>query len=203
MGSLFPGCHFTNDINAILNDPTVAGVFLCTKAEAHFSLLTQLLKSGKPIFVEKPPCHNLEQLEQLININPKGICKIGLQRRYWPANKYVIKRVSQVKSYIYRFHFGSYLQGDPFTELFIHALDYCDHLFGNYTLQSFSKNKDNNGLTVQLHVLHQGNISGLIELSTHFSWNAPTDVLEINSSEEALTVQYQSWLKGFKSRKES
>jgi virulence factor len=201
MASLFPGCHFTNNVSDILQDPAVTGVFLCTKAEAHFGLLTQLLNSGKPVFVEKPPCYSLEQLEQLTKLNPQGICKVGLQRRYWPANKHLVKKVPKVKSYIYRFHFGSYLQGDPFTELFIHALDYCDHLFGNYTLQSFSKNKDNNGLTVQLHVRHQGNISGLIELSTHFSWNAPTDILEINSSDEALTVQYPILVEGLQKPK--
>lgn len=196
MASQFPGCRFTHDINDILNDKTIAGVFLCTNAGAHFDLLTQLLKAGKNIFVEKPPCYSLEQLHQLININTGAICKVGLQRRYWPANKYVVKRAQKARNYLYRFHLGPLVQGDPFTELFIHALDYCHYLFGRYTVQSFSTNKDNQGLTVQLHVQHENSISGLIELSTHYSWNAPEDVLQINSSDESLMVQYPLLVEG-------
>lgn len=196
MSAQFPGCRFIHDIQVILNDKNIAGVFVCTKAGVHFELLSQLFKADKAVFVEKPPCNNLEQLYQLIQLSPQTICKVGLQRRYWPANKHVIRKVKKARSYLYKFHFGPYLAGDPFTELFIHGLDYCNFLFGAYTLQSFSSNKDNEGITIQLHITHQRNISGLIELSTHFSWNMSEDVMQVNCSSESLTVQYPVLVEG-------
>jgi virulence factor len=196
MAAQFPGCRFIHDIDVILNDNNIAGVFLCTNAAAHFELLSQLLKAGKAIFVEKPPCDNLTQLHQLIQLSPQAICKVGLQRRYWPANKYVARKGKGVRSYLYTFHLGPLVQGDPFTELFIHPLDYCNFLFGPYTLKSFSSNKDNKGISIQLHVTHELNVSGLIELSTHFSWNMPEDILQINGANEALTVQYPILVEG-------
>ncbi len=87
LSPLFPGCIFTHDLNAITTDPSIAGVFVCTAPDAHFSILTQLLTAGKSVFVEKPPCQTLPQLRDLHQINPAAICKVGLQRRHWPGNQ--------------------------------------------------------------------------------------------------------------------
>lgn len=192
----FPNCRFTNNLQEIIDDVNVAGVFVCTKADAHFGILTSLLQSNKAIFVEKPPCHDLRQLQQLIQINPQAICKVGLQRRYWPGNRFVTRKVSNAGSYTYQFHVGPYLQGDTYTELFIHAFDFCQHLFGNYTVQSFSKHQDKSGITAQLHVKHDKQITGLIELSTQHSWNDPQEVLQVNTPEEHLSVRYPILVEG-------
>jgi virulence factor len=196
LSPLFPGCSFTHDIKDIITDPSVAGVFVCAAPEAHFGILTQLLKAGKSVFAEKPPCRTLPELQQLQEINPAAICKIGLQRRHWPGNKSVLKKCSAATNYIYQFQTGPYPQGDPFTELFIHPLDYSQFLFGPAQLQSFSKNLDDKGITLQLHLTHPGGISGLLHLSTHYTWNPPLECLTVNTKGESLTLQYPTSVTG-------
>lgn len=196
LSPLFPGCTFTHDLEDIIKDDTVAGVFVCTTAEAHYDLLTRLLKAGKPVFIEKPPCRTLTQLHQLHQLNPTAICKIGLQRRHWPGNRPAIKKCREAGNYIYQFQTGAYPQGDPFTELFIHPLDYSRMLFGAPRLQSFSKHQDNKGITLQLHLTHPGGISGLLHLSTHYTWNPPLECLTVNTGDESLTIQYPTSVTG-------
>ncbi len=161
LSPLFPSCSFTHDLDAIIADPSVTGVFVCTAPEAHYAILTQLLAAGKSVFVEKPPCQTLPELRELDRINPAAICKIGLQRRHWPGNKTILRKCTRATNYLYQFQTGPFPQGDPFTELFIHPLDYARFLFGDPRLQSFSKHQDDKGITLQLHLRHSGGCSGL------------------------------------------
>jgi virulence factor len=196
LSPLFPGCVFTHDLKDILQDKEVAGVFVCTDPDAHYSLLQTLLGANKNVFIEKPPCRDLPQLRQLLSLYPEGICKVGLQRRYWPGNRSIQKKCHQATSYIYQFQTGPYPQGDPYTELFLHPLDYCRFLFGEYQLQSSSRRQDSAGITLQLHVTHDNNCSGLIQLSTHHSWNPAMERLSVNASRESLDIEYPGSVKG-------
>jgi virulence factor len=196
LSPLFPGCIFTHDLDTIITDSSLAGVFVCAAPEAHYEIISQLLKAHKSVFAEKPPCQTLTQLHELQNINPAGICKIGLQRRHWPGNKPILKKCRTATSYIYQFQTGPHPQGDPFTELFIHPLDYTRFLFGDPQLQSFSKQQDDKGITLQLHLTHPGGCSGLLHLSTHYTWNPPLEFLTVNTSNETLTLQYPTSVTG-------
>lgn len=196
LSPLFPGCTFTHDLHAISTDPAVAGVFVCASPEAHYEILTQLLTAGKPVFVEKPPCQTLPQLKALLDINPAAICKIGLQRRYWPGNQAIRTKCRGAANYIYQFATGPFPQGDPFTELFIHPLDYSRYLFGPAALRSHSRQQDDKGITLQLHLIHTSGCSGLLHLSTHYSWNPPLESLTVNTNNESLSIQYPGSVTG-------
>lgn len=50
----YPGVQFTSDTEAILADPSIAGVVLATPAATHFDLARRSLAAGKDVFVEKP-----------------------------------------------------------------------------------------------------------------------------------------------------
>ena len=186
----FPAATFIHDIEIILHDAEIDGVFVSVYPELHGELLSLLLQSGKKVFIEKPPCANSEELEKIIAGSPNAVCKVGLQRRYWPGNIYLRRPTRKARSYIYQFYFGPYPKGDVINELFIHAIDYCIFLFGECKILSSSFQKDKNGITLQLHIKHHQGISGLIELSTHFSWNDPVDIIRIQSEEELITVKY-------------
>ena len=196
LSPLFPNCIFTHDLNDIIGDASVSGVFVCAAPEAHYDILTRLMEAGKPVFVEKPPCRALSELANLQKFNREVICKIGLQRRHWPGNKAILKKCKNATSYIYQFQTGPYPQGDPFTGLFIHPLDYSRFLFGPAQLQSFSKRQDEKGITLQLHLTHPGGTSGLLHLSTHYTWNPPLECLTVNTKDESLTIQYPTSVTG-------
>ena len=189
---LFPGCKLTHDIQDIISDPEIAGVFVCASPASHHSIVSLLLRAGKKVFVEKPPCQDLAQLQDLIAINQQAVCKVGLQRRYWPGNRFAVPRIRKAKTYNYSFHTGPYIQGDALTELFIHPLDYCLFLFGAAETASLSYHNDKTGITIQLHLKHHSGISGLIELSTCHSWNDPSESLNVDCRGESLLIEYPS-----------
>jgi len=192
----FSGATFIHDLTIILNDPDVEGVFVSADPEAHAQILTRLLNAEKKIFIEKPPCSNGKELKKITEINPDAIVRVGLQRRHWPGNKQLVKIRDRARSYVYKFYFGSYPQGNVFNELFIHAIDYCIFLFGEFSISSSSHQKYGEGITIQLHVIHTGGISGMIELSTHYSWTDPVDSLSIHCNDELLEVNYPTGIEG-------
>lgn len=193
---LFPSATLTHNINDIVNDDEVEGVFICASAAAHFDLISTFSKANKKVFVEKPPCQTLDELSTLIDVTGNKTCKVGLQRRYWPGNKMISKSISTATDYNYRFLAGSYPQGDIYTELFIHPLDYIAFLFGDYHVQSFSKHGNKHSVSIQMHVKHINGKSGLIELSTQHSWNNVTEELYINAAEEQLLLKYPMHISG-------
>ena len=53
----------TTSLDTILNDSEVKGIFVCTSPQSHYEICSRVIASGKYLFVEKPPCQTLEQLE--------------------------------------------------------------------------------------------------------------------------------------------
>jgi virulence factor len=190
MEKLFPGSVQTNDVSVIAKDPEIDAVIICASPDAHFGLLKELIAAGKKIFVEKPPCRSGDQLDSLIALNRNIICKVGLQRRYWPGNRYLQKQLNLPQSYLYRFYFGTYLQGNVVNELFIHCIDYSIFLFGACQLLSSTFQRDSRGITIQMHVKHTTGTIGLLEMSSHYSWADPVDSISIQEADEILTVEY-------------
>ena len=62
----YPGLHGTTSLREVLDDKEIRGVFVAATPSAHFTISRAILESGKALFVEKPPCTALEQLDRLI-----------------------------------------------------------------------------------------------------------------------------------------
>lgn len=189
MKRMFPDTHFTNSAQQIFSDTEVQNVFISANPSSHYELLKGAFAAGKNVFVEKPPCSSLASLKELISASEGKVCRVGLQRRYWPANKFVVNRIKSSLTYNYIFHTGSFI-GDDLTELFIHPLDYCIMLFGHAEILSLSVNKDETGRTIQLHIEHENGVTGIVECSTQFSWNATKERMQINCKKETIDLQY-------------
>ena len=81
----YPGLHGTTSLREVLDDKEIRGVFVAATPSAHFTISRAVLESGKALFVEKPPCTALEQLDRLIETakavgNPA--VTVGFQRRF-------------------------------------------------------------------------------------------------------------------------
>ncbi|HAZ80499.1 MAG TPA: gfo/Idh/MocA family oxidoreductase, partial [Porticoccaceae bacterium] len=72
------------DIETLCNDVNVDAIMICTPNFTHFSILKQVMSSGKPIFIEKPMATNLENSASLVELasNYSSFVQIGLQYRY-------------------------------------------------------------------------------------------------------------------------
>lgn len=176
----FAGVTGTNDYAEALNDAAINGVLICADPNSHFSLIKQALQKDKNVFVEKPPCKNSAELEELIKQeeNSKGKCLVGLQKRYAPATAILKKKLQgDVISYNYRFVTGSHPEGDNLIDIFIHPLDFISYLFGDFTIASVQIASNNSYF---IHLKHK-DIVGSIELSTHYSWQDASENLIVNT----------------------
>lgn len=72
------------NLESACNDSAVDALFICTPNYTHFEILKVAIKSGKPIFLEKPMATELEDAAATVAISDdySAFIQIGLQYRY-------------------------------------------------------------------------------------------------------------------------
>lgn len=177
----YKGVRATTELEEILNDSDIKGVFVSASPKAHFRIAEQILSSGKHLFVEKPPCQTLKELESLCELADKAnvVAMAGLQKRYSPITEILRKRLrkEKVTSYNAKYLTGAYPEGDAVLDLFIHPLDTLTVLFGKAEIIGMERT----GGTIMLILRHE-NASGIVELSTDYTWTAATESLTVNTA---------------------
>ena len=176
----FPYVKATTSLDTILNDDEVKGIFVSASPSAHFSIASQVLKSGKSLFIEKPPCQTLAELDVLIKLHQlqsPHIVMVGLQKRYAPAVQILGKRLAKERLINYDLHYltGAYPEGDAILDLFIHPLDLVTYLFGKPNIlacQEIGKNS-------YILMLRHPHIVGTLELSTAYTWTSAKESLKV------------------------
>lgn len=194
-------------LDDVLNDESVKGVLVAASPNAHFSLASRVLHSGKSLFIEKPPCQSVAQLRELIAMQQASgsrVAMAGLQQRYAPAVQILMKRLTGERLYNYDLHYltGAYPEGDALLDLYIHPLDLVTWLFGKAEIVSHLEINEDSYL---LMLRHQ-HIVGTIELSTCHSWQDAQQSLTVHTSsgtyrlnqcEELSFVSKQRAIAGF------
>ena len=179
----FKGIKATTRLEDILNDEDVKGVLIAASPSAHFSLASHVLRSGKSLFIEKPPCLSLAQLKELIALHQAGgsrVAMVGLQQRYAPAVqmlKHQLKGERHLLNYDLHYLTGSYPEGDALLDLYIHPLDLATWLFGKAEIVSYLEIDEHSYI---LMLRHQ-HIIGTIELSTCHSWKDAQQSLTVHT----------------------
>ena len=176
----FPGIKATTSLDEILNDDTIRGVFVSTSPASQFAIASQVLRSGKSLFVEKPPCLSLEQLHQLIEFHrlyPSQITMVGMQKRYAPAVRVLQERLKKEQLVSYDMHYmtGAYPEGNALFDLYIHPLDLVCYLFGNADIIACRKVAPSSFLLMLKHP----HVIGTLELSTAYSWTTAKESLKV------------------------
>lgn len=170
----------TSSLQEILYDDDIRGVFVSASPSSHFTIAKQVLRCGKHLFIEKPPCQSLDELEQLCNLaeEHKAIAMAGLQKRYSPVISLLKKRLAKERliSYNAKYLTGHYPEGDAMLDLFIHPIDTIVYLFGKAEIVGI---EHANG-TILLMLRHK-DISGIVELSTDYTWTAAVESLCVNT----------------------
>jgi virulence factor len=72
MAARFPGSVAAESLEQIAGDAEVAAVFVCMSPTLHFRTACRLLEAGKHVYLEKPPCYSLAELNTIIQ-KRKGI----------------------------------------------------------------------------------------------------------------------------------
>ena len=175
-----PFVKVTTSLEEILHDEEVSGIFVSATPSAHFSLASKVLKSGKSLFIEKPPCATLSELDELIALQEGRINQFamaGLQKRYAPAVQILKKRLCKQTPLSYDLHYltGAYPEGNALLDLFIHPLDLVTFLFGKPDILACRK-VDSQSL---LLMLRHPQTTGTLELSTSYSWTSAEEQLKV------------------------
>ncbi len=79
----------TTDNREILEDPTIAAVFITTRHNTHGPLVLKALRAGKHVFVEKPLCLTIAELDAISEALAQSTSKhpllmVGFNRRFAP-----------------------------------------------------------------------------------------------------------------------
>ncbi len=178
----FKGIKATTRLDDVLNDEDVKGVLVAASPNAHFSIASRVLQSGKSLFIEKPPCQSASQLKALIAMQQSSanrVAMVGLQQRYAPAVQILKRRLKGEQHFNYDLHYltGAYPEGDALLDLYIHPLDLATWLFGKAEIVSYLEINEHSYI---LMLRHQ-HIVGTIELSTCHSWRDARQSLTVHT----------------------
>ena len=173
----------TTSLETIVNDQEVKGIFVSASPSAHFSIASNILQSGKSLFIEKPPCQTLAELDDLIfkqRLYGSPIAMVGLQKRYAPAVQMLQERLRKAHLILYDLHYltGNYPEGDALIDLFIHPLDLVTFLFGKPEIIACPQV----GSASYLLMLRHPHIVGTLELSTAYTWTSAEESLKVCTS---------------------
>jgi len=176
----YPSVKATTSLDEILKDEAVKGVFVSASPSAHFSIASKVLQSGKSLFIEKPPCRSLSELDALIRLqrlHGSPVAMVGLQKRYAPVVQLLKKRLNKEHLINYNLHYltGAYPEGDALLDLYIHPLDLIFYLFGKPRTIAIQQVADDSYLIMFQHP----HIIGTLELSTAYTWTAAEENLKV------------------------
>ena len=179
----FPHVKATTSLDTILNDDEVKGIFVSASPSAHFSIASQILKSGKSLFIEKPPCQTLRELDALIDqqrLYGSPVVMVGLQKRYAPVVQILWKRLRNEHLVSYDLHYltGNYPEGNALLDLFIHPLDLVTYLFGKAEIIACQQVSP----ASYILMLRHPDIVGTLELSTAYTWTTAEESLKVCTS---------------------
>ncbi|MBR2456037.1 MAG: Gfo/Idh/MocA family oxidoreductase [Bacteroidaceae bacterium] len=179
----FPQVKATTSLDDILADDAVKGVLVSTSPVAHFSIASRVLQSGKSLFMEKPPCQTLQELDALIDkqrLYGSPIAMVGLQKRYAPAVQILQKRLRKEHLNSYDLHYltGAYPEGNALLDLYIHPLDLVCFLFGTPDIIACQQVAP----ASYILMLRHPHIIGTLELSTSYTWTSAEESLKVCTS---------------------
>ena len=179
----YPSVKATTSLDEILKDEAIKGVFVSASPSAHFSIASRVLQSGKSLFIEKPPCQTLEELDQLVDLQQQHgslVAMVGLQKRYAPAVQLLKQRLRKERLISYDLHYltGGYPEGYALLDLYIHPLDLVCHLFGKPEILVCQQVAP----ASYLLMLRHPHIVGTLELSTAYTWSAAEESLKVNTA---------------------
>ena len=88
-----------DDYHAILSDPTIDAVAICSSTDTHAKIVIEAAQAGKHIFCEKPIDHDLSKIDAALDAVEKAGVKlqIGFNRRFDPNFRKVRAMVADGK----------------------------------------------------------------------------------------------------------
>lgn len=104
----------STDSESALTDKNTTAIVITTRHNSHANFVISALKNGKHVFVEKPLCLNLQELDKIESIynslTKKPILTVGFNRRFAPQVKKIktlLEGVQGPKSFTFTVNAGA------------------------------------------------------------------------------------------------
>ena len=103
-GKKFGLNYFTSDAEKIINDKNITNIVIATQHNTHFEFVEKALKKNKKVFVEKPLCLTLKDLDKLkktvlLGENKQKNLTVGFNRRFSPLAQTLKNNLENEKSH--------------------------------------------------------------------------------------------------------
>ncbi|MGE5642747.1 MAG: inositol 2-dehydrogenase, partial [Byssovorax cruenta] len=87
------------DYHAILSDPNIDAVAICSSTDTHADIIVEAARAGKYIFCEKPIAYDLEKIDAALEeVDKAGVkLQIGFNRRFDPNFRKVRTMIAEGK----------------------------------------------------------------------------------------------------------
>jgi predicted dehydrogenase/threonine dehydrogenase-like Zn-dependent dehydrogenase len=111
VGSKFGFRQASTDIPALLADPSANSVVIATRHDSHAALVLQALAAGKHVFVEKPLCLTVSELNAIQAAHTgQSLLMVGFNRRFAPLLSDLYQQLSRLqgpKAFVYTCNAGT------------------------------------------------------------------------------------------------
>ena len=205
----------TTDSGMVFKDNEINVIFITTRHDSHCKLVKESLRAEKHVFVEKPLCLTLEELDEIkgqyLGMKNPPLLMVGFNRRFAPHVVKIKKLISQTrapKSFIMTVNAGS-IPSDHWTQdknigggriigEACHFIDLLRFLAGSKILTS-SIEKLNSGLddTVCIHLSFADGSIGSIHYFSNGNKSFAKERLEVFCDGKILQLDNFKTLKGF------
>lgn len=192
----------TGDAADVLGSDAINTVFIATRHNSHAKYVLQALKAGKHVFVEKPLCLALKELDEIIKVysdlrsqtSDLRLLMVGYNRRFSPLSEVLKDRAREGPlALTYRINAGaipadSWIQdkeigGGRILGEVCHFVDYLSFLCGSspswvhaYTMDDPHGNQDTTTITIRF----QNGSIGSINYFSNGSKGLPKEYVEVH-----------------------
>lgn len=208
----------TTDYDAVLGDPNVDAVLICTRHGNHAELALKALKAGKHVFVEKPLSSTKSGLDEIARFYgeapaSKPVLTVGFNRRFsryaGEIKRHLDSRISPVFIQ-YRMNSGYipydnwvHEDGGRIVGEACHIVDLIGYLVGaevkSVTVESLSPGKgkfkadDNRAIVLK----YSDGSLGVIEYFSIGNKDFPKEYMEVHFDEKTIVLDDYRALQGF------
>jgi predicted dehydrogenase/threonine dehydrogenase-like Zn-dependent dehydrogenase len=201
----------TTDTNRLFADPGTNAVVITTQHHNHASFVLQALAAGKHVFVEKPLCLTLNELNQIEEADRSTIVTVGFNRRFAPQIQKIsalLKGVTGPKCFLMTVNAGV-IPGDHWTQEpetgggriigeachFIDLLRFlaCSRISSHQVTRMESTTKDSVSISLKFE---DGSI-GVVHYLANGSKTFPKERLEVFTAGRVLRLDNFRKLQGF------
>lgn len=191
----YPGVATYNNISQALAHPGLKAVLIATKARHHLDVACWAIEHGLDVWIEKPVCETLEQINELIVFSEKHQRMVFVDHTfcYHPAVEYISQ--TSIGNPVYydstRISLGLFQQDvDALLDLAIHDLSIINFLYPNLELKDCDIIRNYHVTDIANQVIVNLKFNDGFTASINANWVSPVKKRQIILTGDQRSVVY-------------